>query len=88
MNDQAMPGYVSADMNIGYRAPKILNTRPEIRLNFMNVGDNKYLSGVAGIAASSRATRGIYGSTIASQGSPTYYVAGSFAALATAKIDL
>ncbi|MGC5748274.1 TonB-dependent receptor [Gluconobacter sp. NFX36] len=88
MNDQAMPGYVNADMNFGYRAPKIFHTHPEIRLNLMNVGNNKYLSGVAGVAASSRASQGVYGSTIAAQGSPTYYVAGSFAALVTAKIDL
>ena len=87
MNDQAMPGYVNADMNFGYRAPRILHTRPEIRLNLMNVGDNKYLSGPAGIAASSRATKGVYGTTIAAQGTPTYYVAGGFAALLTAKVD-
>ena len=54
----------------------------------MNVDKNKSLSDDAGMPASSRAARGIYGSTIASQGSPTYYVAGSFAALVTAKIDL
>ncbi|WP_215751182.1 MULTISPECIES: TonB-dependent receptor [unclassified Gluconobacter] len=87
MNDQAMPGYVNADMNFGYRMPKVLNTHPEVRLNLMNVGNNKYLSGVSGIAASSRASKGLYGTTIASQGTPTYYVAGSFAALATVKLD-
>ncbi len=86
MNDQAMPGYVNADMNFGYRAPKVWRTRPEFRLNLLNVGDNKYLSGPAGIAASSRATRGIYGTMIAATGTPTYYVAGGFAAMITGSV--
>ncbi|WP_342628314.1 hypothetical protein AAC691_20805 [Nguyenibacter vanlangensis] len=84
MNDQAMPGYVDADMNFGYRAPKLWRARPELRLNLMNVGDNKYLSGPAGIAPSARATRGIYGTMIGATGTPTYYVAGGFAAMITA----
>jgi len=83
-NDQAMPGYVNADAAFGYRLPKIHGTHPELRLNLINIGDNHYLSGVAGIAASSRATTGVHGTTIAAQGTPTYYVGGGFAALLTA----
>jgi iron complex outermembrane receptor protein len=83
-NDQAMPGFVSSDMAFGYRLHPLHGVKPELRLNLINVGDNKYLSGVSGIAASSRAATGVHGTTIAAQGTPTYLVGGGFAALVTA----
>ncbi|MCQ8242296.1 TonB-dependent receptor [Rhizosaccharibacter radicis] len=83
-NDQAMPAFVTADIAFGYRLPTVHGLKPELRLNLINVGDNSYLSGVAGVAASSRATTGVHGTTIAAQGTPTYYVGGGFAALLTA----
>lgn len=79
MNDQAMPGYVTADLALGYHLPRIGRAHPIIKVNLTNLSNNHYLSGVAGIVASSRATHGIYGTSISAAGTPTYYVGGVFA---------
>ena len=79
MNDQAMPGYVTADLALGYHLPRIGRAHPVIKVNLTNLANNHYLSGVAGIVASSRATRGVNGSTISATGTPTYFVGGVFA---------
>ncbi|WP_173584835.1 TonB-dependent receptor [Acetobacter musti] len=81
MNDQAMPGYVTADLALGYHLPALGRAHPVIRVNLTNLSNNHYLSGVAGITASSRATRGVYGTEIAAAGAPTYYVGGVFAGI-------
>ncbi|MFT8777981.1 MAG: TonB-dependent receptor [Gluconacetobacter liquefaciens] len=83
MNDQAIPGYVTADLALGYHLPAIGRAHPVIKVNLTNLSNNHYLSGVAGIAASSRATRGEDGTLINAAGTPSYYVGGVFAAVAS-----
>lgn len=84
MNDQKMPAFTTADLAFGYRLPQIDDrTKPEIKLNLMNITDEKYLGGVASVSANSVATRGIRGSMIGATGTPTYYVGSGFAVVAT-----
>jgi iron complex outermembrane receptor protein len=81
MNDQSIPAYVVSDVTLGYRLPSIGPARhPQIQLNLVNIGDNNYLSGVAGVSGNAATTKGVYGTTLAG-GSPSYFVGGGFAAL-------
>ena len=85
MNDEKIPSHTVTDLSIGYRAPSIgLKARPEFKLNFINMGSD-YLSGVANPTPNAKATIGRYGASIASTGSPTYYLSSGFAVLFTAK---
>lgn len=84
MNDERMPSYVTASMALGYRFSKIffLNA-PELRMNFINITNQHYLSGLASPTLNARTTTGRRGSSIAGE-DPTYYIGGGFAALFTA----
>ncbi|HSI56897.1 MAG TPA: TonB-dependent receptor [Ideonella sp.] len=85
MNDQQIPAYTTVDIGVGYRfsAPASSGfTKPELRLNLMNVGDRKYLSGVNSVTTNSVATTGINGKTIAAS-QPTYLVANPLSAMLT-----
>lgn len=85
MNDQQIPSYTTMDIGLGYRfrAPAGSGfTKPELRLNLMNVGDKKYLSGVNSATTNSVATTGTNGATIAAS-QPSYLVANPFAAMLT-----
>lgn len=80
MNDQKMPAYLTSDVTLGYRFKSYGRVRhPQIQLNLMNIGDNKYLSGAASYTASANSRVTSTGATYAGS-SPTYMVAGNFAA--------
>ncbi|WP_323992805.1 TonB-dependent receptor domain-containing protein [Nguyenibacter sp. L1] len=83
MDDEKMPAYTNVNMSVGVRGSDWgWLKRPEFRLNFINVGDAHYLSGVASPVATARGARGIYGGKIAA-GSASYYVGPGFAMLGT-----
>lgn len=70
MNDERIPGHKQVDLMLGARTHDIgFFKKPNIRLNIVNLGDTHYLSGVY--------------STGAVAGTSNYYVAPSFACLAT-----
>ena len=70
MNDERIPGHKQVDMMLGARTHDIgFFKKPSIRLNIVNLGDSHYLSGVY--------------STGPVAGTSSYYVAPSFACLAT-----
>lgn len=81
MNDQSIPDYIVSDVSLGYRFSSLGRPKhPQIQLNLINIGDNNYLSGVAGISGNARATKGVFGTTVAAS-APAYYVGGGFGAL-------
>ncbi|WP_183118556.1 TonB-dependent receptor [Gluconacetobacter azotocaptans] len=83
MNDERMPDHTTGNLTLGYRMSSIGVARhPEFRLNFINITDSHYLSGVANPTLNARDTTGRYGTTIAGE-APTYYVGGGFAVMLT-----
>lgn len=70
MNDERIPGHKQVDLMLGARIHDVgFLKKPSIRLNIINLGDSHYLSGVY--------------NTGAVAGTANYYVAPSFACLAT-----
>ena len=85
MNDQEIPSYTTMDVGMGYRfalGGDSRFTKPELRLNLLNVGNRKYLSGVNSPTTNAVATTGTNGATIAAS-QPSYVVANTFAAMLT-----
>jgi outer membrane receptor protein involved in Fe transport len=83
MNDEKIHGHAQADATLGFRLPDIGAVhRPEARLNFINLTDAKFLSGVASATPNAVDTVGRYGGTIAGN-APTYYIGPGFAAVLT-----
>jgi outer membrane receptor protein involved in Fe transport len=83
LNDEAIPSHTQADATLGWRLPDIAGVkRPEARLNFINLADAKFLSGIAGVTPNARDTAGLHGNVIAGS-PPTYYIGPGFAALFT-----
>jgi len=81
MNDESLHSYVTSNMTLGYRMQKLGPAKhPTIQLNLMNLGDNNYLSGASSTSGNAKATKGVYGNTVAGS-SPVYIVGGGFAAL-------
>lgn len=79
MNDQKIPSYIVGNVSMGYRLHDTWFVRhPQIQLNLINLGNGGYLSGASSLVGNAKATKGIYGSTIAA-GTPLYYVGGGFA---------
>lgn len=79
MNDQKIPSYMTANVTLGYRFENYhFLKHPQIQLNLVNLGNNGYLSGASSLVGNAKATRGVYGSTIAAQ-TPLYYIGGGFA---------
>lgn len=87
MNDEKIPAYETFNISAGYRfSDKKFLKSPQIQLNLINIGGNKgYLSGVSGVSANAKATRGINGTMIAGS-APTYFVGGGFAALVSTTV--
>ncbi len=82
-DDQRIPSHAQADATLGVRLPDVgFVKRPEARLNFINLADAKFLSGVAAVEPNAHDARGI-GGTIISGAAPTYYVGPGFAAILT-----
>ncbi|NHN84884.1 TonB-dependent receptor [Acetobacter musti] len=88
MNDEKIPEYVTCDIGVGYKWSQLWYLKnPNIRLNFINVGNAKYLSGAAALQTNAKATKGIFGSTIAGS-SPSYYIGSPFAMMFTVATEL
>ncbi|WP_075631652.1 TonB-dependent receptor [Novacetimonas hansenii] len=80
MNDQQMPSQVHADMSIGYRFPSYGRLqKPTLQVNFINLGDNHYLSGIGGVMASAKSHENV-GNTavVGATGTPTYFMGAGF----------
>ncbi|WP_415667558.1 TonB-dependent receptor [Zymomonas mobilis] len=83
MNDEKIPAYVTGNISVGYRfTQEAFLKHPEIRLNFINIGNNHYLSGIASPTANAQDTVGRNG-TVISGSAPQYYIGGGFAVLAS-----
>ena len=83
MNDERLGTYATGNLAFGYRLPDLTEARhPEIRLNFINITDQKYRSGITSPTSNAHAVTGKYGTKIAGS-SPYYYVGGGFAAMFT-----
>jgi iron complex outermembrane recepter protein len=88
MNDETVPGYVTDSMTFGYRRARLgfLKT-PKIQVSLNNLNGSTQRIGVYGYTNNARATRGVFGGTIAGS-SPTYYIDPGFAALMTVSVGL
>ncbi|GBQ62535.1 TonB-dependent receptor [Ameyamaea chiangmaiensis NBRC 103196] len=87
INDESVPGYVTSDITVGYRMKSfhisgLEVTRPQLQLNFLNIGNNIYYAGASGLSSNAKTTKGIYGTTI-SGSAPTYQIGGGFAMVGT-----
>lgn len=83
MNDERMSDHTTGDLAIGYRFSTYSHFhQPTVRMNFINITNEHYLSGVASPTLNAQDTRGVNGSTI-SGSTPNYYIGGGFAALFT-----
>ncbi|NVN12138.1 MULTISPECIES: TonB-dependent receptor [Nguyenibacter] len=81
MNDQALHAYVTSNLALGCRLKAIGPARhPQIQLNLMNLGDNKYLSGAGSNTGAAHDTRATNGQIVAGA-APVYVVGGGFSAL-------
>nr|WP_233140455.1 TonB-dependent receptor [Acetobacter sp. DsW_063] len=86
MNDERIPEHTTGDLSVGYRFSDIAHFHtPTMRLNFINITNQHFLSGVAGPTLNAKDTTGRYGSLV-SGSAPTYYAGSGFAALFTASI--
>ncbi|CAK7192986.1 Vitamin B12 transporter BtuB [Commensalibacter sp. Nvir] len=84
MNDESIGSIATGNVALGYRFENFdIIKYPELRLNLINITDQKYLSGVAGPTANAHDVRGRNGTVIPGS-SPTYYIGGGFAAMVTA----
>jgi len=78
MNDEVLPGYATANANIGYRFTSIgFGKKPQLQLNMTNITNKKYLSGIQGVTSNAQATIARNGTTIAGS-APTYLIGGGF----------
>lgn len=78
MNDEKMPAYKTFNLSLGYRLPNVWFVKhPEIRVAFINLTDEKVLSGIASPQLNALSTQGIHGTTIDGS-SPGYYIAPRF----------
>ncbi len=82
-DDQKIPSHAQADATLGFRLPDYAFIhKPEARLNFINLTDAKFLSGVASVQPNAEQATGIHGTPIAGA-APTYYIGPGFAAVLT-----
>jgi outer membrane receptor protein involved in Fe transport len=82
-DDERMPSHTQADATLGFRLPDLAFVhKPEARLNFINIADAKFLSGVAAVEPNAHDAVGLHGTPI-SGAAPTYYVGPGFAAVLT-----
>ncbi|MFW6682290.1 TonB-dependent receptor [Komagataeibacter intermedius] len=78
MDDEKMPAYKTFNLSLGYRLPSVgFVKHPEIRVAFINLTDEKVLSGIASPALNANNAVGTHGTTIAGS-APEYYIAPRF----------
>ena len=76
--DEVLPGYATANANIGYRFTSIgFVKKPQMQLDMTNITDKKYLLGIQGVTSNAQATPARSGTTIAGS-APTYMIGGGF----------
>ncbi|AAV90087.2 TonB-dependent receptor [Zymomonas mobilis subsp. mobilis ZM4 = ATCC 31821] len=86
-NDERISAHVTGDLSIGYRfSDAVRLQKPTIRMNFINITNKHYISGVADPTFNAKDTVGRHGNII-SGSSPDYYIGGGFAALFTASTE-
>ena len=84
-NDQHIPAFYEMAAGVGLRLPDIGYARtPTLQLNFVNLTNNKFLSGINSITTNAQNVVGRYGTLIAGS-APTYDIGEGFAAIATFK---
>ncbi len=84
-NDEHIPAFYEMAADVGIRLPDIAYAKtPTLQLNFVNLTNNKFLSGISSVTTNAQDTIGRYG-TLISGSSPTYDVGEGFAAIATFK---
>ena len=82
-DDEKIPSHTQADATLGIRLPDYgFVKKPEARLNFINLTDDKFLSGVASVEPNAQNATGIHGTPIAGA-APTYYIGTGLAAVLT-----
>lgn len=80
MNDEHMPAYYDMNATVGARLPSYGPVKsPTIQVNFINLTNNHYLSGIQTVTTNAMTTRGIAGTA------PDYLVAPGLAVMATMK---
>ncbi|QCE32469.1 TonB-dependent receptor [Acetobacteraceae bacterium] len=78
MNDESIPGYATAELAFGYHGKDFGPVKaPSWRLNFNNLSNQTYLSGVGTPTFNAKDTRAVNGTIIQGQ-SPKYYIDGGF----------
>ncbi|CAI3931136.1 Fe transport (CirA) (PDB:1BY3) [Commensalibacter papalotli (ex Botero et al. 2024)] len=83
MNDESMGSFATGNLAFGYRFDSYgFMQHPQIRMNFINITDQKYLSGVSSPTGNAHTTTGKYGTSIPGS-SPYYNIGGGFATMLT-----
>jgi len=86
MNDEKMPDFFTADLSLGYRFHDMWHLKhPTFQFNLININNHKFLTGINSTTFNARATRGIYGTTIAGS-TPTYFVGSGRAAIGSVTV--
>lgn len=84
MNDERISDHTTGDLSFGYRFSDVSRLHaPTLRMNFVNITNEHFLSGVASPTLNANDTTGRNGTLIAGS-APTYYIGSGFAALFTA----
>jgi hypothetical protein len=82
-NDEQIPSHTQADATLGFRLRDYgFVKKPEARINFVNLTDAKFLSGIAAVEPNAQNAVGIHGTPIPGA-APTYYIGPGFAAILT-----
>lgn len=84
MNDNSVPQYITNQVGMGYRFKNAGYLKsPQIQLNMTNLTGAKFRNGVYGFSTNANPVKGVYGTTIASGGMPSYYLNPPFSAMVT-----
>ncbi len=85
MNDERMPAYYEMGGDVGMRWHDLGALKaPTLQLDFVNLTDNNFLSGVNSITTNAKTTNGVYGTKI-SGNLPTYLIGEGLGVFATFK---
>ncbi|MCW4590243.1 TonB-dependent receptor plug domain-containing protein [Gluconacetobacter entanii] len=83
MNDESVPGYIWTSITVGYRMHNVWRLkRPQLQLNFQNIGNNIYFADASGVTSNAHAQRSMSGTTVSGT-APQYTMGGGFALIGT-----
>jgi len=86
MNQQEYNGYTTINAAVGYRfADRWHLKAPTLRLNVVNLTNEKYLAYNSAAVVNAKATKGVFGSTVAA-GTPYYGIGAGLGAVATLSV--